>query len=74
MKITTKYHGPTNTKGSRISATVENGKRIYMAYDYELSEVQNHDKALKLAQFKFSSPGKVSILESTKTGYIYQVQ
>jgi len=38
--ITTKYHGPTNTRGSRISATVQDGsgwkKRVSVAYDHSL--------------------------------------
>jgi hypothetical protein len=40
LAITTKYHGPTNSRGSRISASVQNGdfkKRIYIGYPYELS-------------------------------------
>jgi len=41
LGIITKYHGPTNHRGSRISATVQDGsdfkRRVYVAYDYELS-------------------------------------
>ncbi len=41
LAITTKYHGPTNHRGSRISATVQDGndfkRRVYVDYDYELS-------------------------------------
>ena len=41
LGIMTKYHGPTNHRGSRLSATVRDGaaftRRVYVAYDYELS-------------------------------------
>ncbi|MBU6278593.1 MAG: hypothetical protein KGN78_05060 [Actinomycetales bacterium] len=43
--ITTKYHGPTNTRGSRISATTESGLRHYYPYRYELNSEQNHRAA-----------------------------
>ena len=36
--ITTKYHGATDRKGSRMSATTASGKRIYLAYDDEYTE------------------------------------
>ena len=36
--IVTKYHGATNFKGSRISATAEAG-RIYLSWDDSLNEV-----------------------------------
>lgn len=35
--IVVKYHGPTNTKGSRYSATVEGGARIMVSKDYSLN-------------------------------------
>ena len=31
--ITTRYHGPTNTRGSRIAATDEDGNRVSLTYD-----------------------------------------
>lgn len=41
LAITTKYHGATNYRGSRISATMsDNGdfkRRIYIGYPHELS-------------------------------------
>lgn len=39
--ITTKYHGPTNTKGSRFSATCRAG-RVVVSYDYSLDANDNH--------------------------------
>jgi hypothetical protein len=47
MKITTRYHGPTETRGSRIVATAAAGprRRFTMAYDYSLDPAGNHDAA-----------------------------
>jgi hypothetical protein len=45
--IRTRYHGPTNVKGSRISAEAEYG-RIYVPYDHSLTLAGNH-KAAALA-------------------------
>jgi hypothetical protein len=42
--IITKYHGPTNTKGGRISAEAAAGK-IYMPYAHELDIEDNHKAA-----------------------------
>jgi hypothetical protein len=41
LAIITKYHGPTNFRGSRISATVRDGsnwkRRVSVPYPYEVS-------------------------------------
>ena len=42
--IVTKYHGPTNTRGSRISAKAEAG-RISVSYDHALNASENHRAA-----------------------------
>jgi hypothetical protein len=39
--IVTKYHGPTDHKGARISATAEAG-RVVVAYDYSKNGEENH--------------------------------
>lgn len=44
--IRTRYHGPTNTKGSRLSAQCEAG-RIYVPYDHALNLSDNHEAAAK---------------------------
>lgn len=44
QSIVTKYHGPTNTKGSRLAARCA-AKRIVVAYDYELNAGENHAAA-----------------------------
>lgn len=42
--IRTRYHGPTNTKGSRFSAECEAG-RIYVHKNYALDADANHAAA-----------------------------
>lgn len=39
--ITTKYHGPSNVRGARISATAQAG-RIYMPYQHQYNPETNH--------------------------------
>ena len=47
--IETKYHGPGNVKGSRISASDCDGNRIIMSYASENTSEENHrDAALAL--------------------------
>jgi len=55
--ITTKYHGPTNTRGSRISATAQAG-RITIAYDHALDDTQNHAAAACALAKKFGWNGE----------------
>jgi len=43
--IETKYHGATNSKPSRISATTQRNPRIYLSYDYALIPEENHQAA-----------------------------
>ena len=49
MFIRTRYHGPTATRGSRISATTISGKRVYVPYDYTLDAKDNHIAAARKA-------------------------
>lgn len=42
--ITTTYHGPTNTRPSRMTARCEAG-RIAVAYNYALNGPDNHEAA-----------------------------
>lgn len=43
--ILTRYHGPTNVKGSRISATTASGVRRVFHLNHALSADQNHSHA-----------------------------
>ena len=40
--IVTKYHGPSNVKGARYSATAESGNRIIQSADDSVSSEANH--------------------------------
>jgi hypothetical protein len=42
--IRTRFHGPTNTMGSRYSAQAEAGKKTFSA-DYSLAYQDNHKQA-----------------------------
>lgn len=42
--ILTKYHGPTNTRGARISARCQRG-RISVSYNSEWNDEENHKHA-----------------------------
>ena len=57
--ITTKYHGPTNTRGSRISATSASGIRVYMPYSYDLSVDECHEKAAEALCTKLGWTGQM---------------
>jgi hypothetical protein len=46
--ILTRYHGATNTRGARISATLAGAARrprVYIGYPYELDELGRHTMA-----------------------------
>jgi hypothetical protein len=43
--IMTKYHGPTNTRGSRVSASDLDHNKITLSWDDSLDHDENHDAA-----------------------------
>lgn len=43
--ILTRFHGPTNTRGSRYSASDSDGNRVSVSADYALNSDGNHDAA-----------------------------
>jgi hypothetical protein len=58
--IKTRYYGPTNHNGSRVSATDEGTfgskfgrRRLVMSYDHGLNLTENHAKAARLWIEKF---------------------
>ncbi len=55
--IITKYHGATNARGSRVSATAAAGK-IYTSWDDALSSEQNHDRAARAYAVRYSWHGR----------------
>lgn len=52
--IKTKFHGPTDTLESRISAATEDGRRIYVDYDPGLMITENHERAAKKLVLKIT--------------------
>lgn len=43
--IRTRYVGPTNTRGSRITATDADGNRVSISYPHQLNSDQAHELA-----------------------------
>jgi hypothetical protein len=43
--IVTKYHGPSNVRGSRYSATAEGGNRVIVSADDRIGNEENHAAA-----------------------------
>jgi len=68
--IITKYHGPTNFKGSRITASDEDGNRITISYPYELSGEAVHRKAADALCEKMGWKGAL-VSGSLKHGYVF---
>lgn len=68
--IVTKYHGPTDYKGSRITASDEDGNRITISYPHELSGEQVHRKAAQALCDKMGWSGELTG-GSLKHGYVF---
>ena len=58
--IVTRYHGPTNTKGTRYSATSSSGHKVYIHKKYELDEDDNHELAARALMKKLGWAGKIA--------------
>jgi hypothetical protein len=68
--IRTKYHGPGNVRGSRISATDEDGNRVIIGYDSALNSDQNHRRAALTLCAKMGWTGTLAE-GALSTGYVY---
>jgi len=68
--IRTKYLGPTNYRGARISASDEDGNRITIPYPHELSGEAVHRKAADALCTKMHWCGRL-IGGSLKNGYVF---
>jgi hypothetical protein len=55
--IVTRYHGPGNVRGTRVSATAAAG-RIYLDWDHALNQDENHKLAARLFAQKYNWGGK----------------
>jgi hypothetical protein len=68
--IQTKYHGPTNTRGSRISASDLDGNRVSISYPHELSGEAVHRKAADALCEKMGWNGAL-IGGAIRNGYVF---
>jgi len=57
--IVTRYHGPTNTRGARISATTESGISVSIPYPHEASRDDKGFCAVKALCDKMGWSGKI---------------
>lgn len=68
--IETTYHGPTNTRGSRISARDCDGNKVSIPYPHELSGEDVHRKAAEALRDKMGWEGRL-VGGATKRGYTF---
>jgi hypothetical protein len=66
--ISTKYKGPTNSRGARIIADDGDGNKVTIPYPYELDTADAHQEAAEKLKKKMGWNGKLAC-GSTKTGY-----
>lgn len=57
--IRTRYHGPSNVKGSRISATDGDRNKIVQSYDSALNSEDAHRKAAYALRDKMKWKGEL---------------
>ena len=57
--IITRYHGCTNTKPSKISASDSDKNRVFVSYDHELDADKNHAIAARTLCLKMRWPGEL---------------
>lgn len=57
--IRTKYHGATNTRGSRITATSSGGTKCTIPYPHECNPPEAHRKAAEALQAKLQWQGRM---------------
>lgn len=68
--IKTIYHGETNTRGSRITASDEDGNRISIPFPHDLSGMDCHAKAAMALCHKMGWAGTLHG-GSLKDGYVF---
>jgi hypothetical protein len=69
--ITTKYHGPTHTRGARITATSESGLRATIGYPHELDGERCHRVAVLALCKKIGWTGELIAAGLRHGGYVY---
>lgn len=68
--ITTKFHGPTNVKGSRYSARDSDNNRVILNSDFNLDHEENHKRAALALVSKMGWEGTFHG-GSTKDGFVW---
>lgn len=70
--ITTKFAGPTNSRGSRVIATAEAG-RVTLDWDHALDVPDNHYAAAYALACKFGwlPDAGTRLIGGTKDGYVW---
>lgn len=68
--ISTRYSGPTNTRGSRIVASAEGVSSVSIPLDYEKDLYEAHEKAALALCKKYGWSGRL-IGGGTKKGYCW---
>ncbi len=69
--ILTKFHGPTDFKGSRVSATDSDGNRVMISYDHALNSEECHQSAAVALVKKMGWEPVTLVGGSTRTGYAF---
>lgn len=67
--IETRYHGPTNFRGSRIAARCD-AKHMFVPYDHAVGVTENHEAACKALCSALGWDGHW-IGASTARGYVF---
>jgi len=57
--ISTKYHGATDTKGSRISARDCDGNRVFVSHHTALGQEDSHKRAVRALMEKMGWDGEL---------------
>lgn len=76
ITIKTKYHGPTNYRGSRVSAQVTSSlgdkkERLSIAYDQSLDTLSAHMKAAQALAEREGWDGKWVLVGDTESGFLF---
>jgi hypothetical protein len=69
--IETRYHGPTNTKGGRISARSVDNPPMYREYDHGLHHSQRHAAVAKAYAEARKWPGLYVAGYTPGSGYVF---
>ena len=73
--IMTKYVGPTDTKGARISARfLVGGGKVFIPFPYELTSEERHMKAANALIQKYNRELTITKSADSISGYVFIVE